>query len=331
MLIDAYLRQINYLRLSITDRCNFRCQYCMAEDMTFTPRQNALNADEFVKISRCLVELGIRKIRVTGGEPLVHPDFQAIILGLSKIQDLQTLAITTNGALLSKHIDAIAQANVGQLNISLDSLNPQRFAHISRTGQLEPVLEGISAAVAAGIPRIRLNVVLQKAVNTDEVIPLIEFAIEKNIHIAFIEEMPLGEIKRSETYQPHDTVIDRLKTHYGLIPKVKTNPTAGPARYYSVVGKNSVAGKQTEVGFISPNSCNFCKHCNRIRLTHEGRLLLCLGHETGLDLKPWLREQNEQALQEAIVQSIEKKPERHFFNVYDDSPQLIRFMNMTGG
>ena len=328
MLVDTFGRQITYVRLSVTDRCNMRCHYCMADTMQFVARDHSLALDEFLTLAQALVELGVEKIRVTGGEPLIYPEIDNLLMGLRKILRDKKLAITTNGTYLATHIETIKKSGVNQLNISLDSLIPERFKKITRVGQLSPVLAGIDAACKANIPRIRLNAVVQKGINDDEIESLIAFAIEKSVHIAFIEEMPLGLVQshsRAACYLSHEELIQKLAQQYHWLPCVGRVDHAGPARYYLIPGTH------TQVGFISPHSCNFCHQCNRIRLTHEGRILYCLGHEKGVDVKTLLRQQGVAAVKQALISGMQNKPERHVFNIMDDQPQLVRFMNSTGG
>ena len=328
MLVDTFGRQVTYVRLSVTDRCNMRCHYCMADTMQFVARQNSLLPDEFLALAQAFVELGVQKIRVTGGEPLIYSDIDYLLLGLGKTLQGKTLAITTNGTYLETHIETLKKSGLTQLNVSLDSLIPERFKKITRVGQLAPVLAGIDAACKIGIPRIRLNAVVQKGVNDDEIESLIDFAITKNIHIAFIEEMPLGHIhshSRSDCYLSHEQLIAQLQQRYRWMPSVGRNEHAGPARYYWIPGTN------TQVGFISPHSCNFCHQCNRIRLTHEGFILYCLGHTKGVDVKTLLRTEGIHAVKIKLMENIQHKPEKHLFNIAEDQPQLVRFMNATGG
>ncbi len=328
MLVDTFGRQVTYVRLSVTDRCNMRCHYCMTDKMQFVAREKSLTPDEFLVLAQAFVELGVQKIRVTGGEPLIYPDIDYLLLALGKILKGKNLAITTNGTYLENHIETLKESGLSQLNISLDSLIPERFKKITRVAELSPVLAGIDAACKIGIPRIRLNAVIQKGVNDDEIESLIHFAIEKRVHIAFIEEMPLGVVQshsRSACYLSHEQLISQLGKRYHWMPNVGRNQHAGPARYYWI------PGTETQVGFISPHSCNFCHQCNRIRLTHEGFILYCLGHSQGIDIKTLLRSEGIAAVKSKLISSIQHKPERHVFNIEDDQPQLVRFMNATGG
>jgi cyclic pyranopterin phosphate synthase len=330
MLIDQFGRHIDYLRVSLTDRCNFRCTYCMPEDMQFAPQRENLSSKELLLICQAFVELGVKKIRLTGGEPLIHPDFSLLLQSLSDLEGLERIAITTNGALLVDHIEALKHSKVKQLNISLDSVNPQTFAAITRVGKIAPVLAGIDAAINAGIERIRLNAVVSKGYNDTELEALVEFAIEKGVHIAFIEEMPMGKMpaySRSQRYLSNDEVKLQLSEQFNLIPQTQKLLQSGPAKYYAI------PNTQTEVGFISPHSNNFCGSCNRVRVTRKGGLVLCLGDDAAVDLRSVMRESQEplQALKNVIVNSLTIKPESHQFNVNNDDVQVLRFMNVTGG
>lgn len=326
-LIDKFGRHIDYIRLSVTDRCDFRCVYCMTEDMTFLPRSEILSLEELYQVAKAFIDLGVRKIRITGGEPLVRTDVMSLIEKLGALPGLEELLLTTNGAQLDKYAAPLKSAGVSRINISIDSLDAERFRRITRVGKLEKVLTGIDAAIAAGFDRIRLNSVIMRGYNEDEVIALTEFAIDRNIDIAFIEEMPLGEASdhdREDTTCSNDWVRKVIEERYQLVNS--TVKTAGPSRY------TQIDGKKSRVGFISPVTHNFCEDCNRVRVTVEGRLLLCLGNEHSIDLRAILRdkEYTEADLKQAIVASMDIKPERHYF--YDrDHAQPVRLMNMTGG
>jgi cyclic pyranopterin phosphate synthase len=326
-LIDRFGRRVDYVRLSVTDRCDFRCVYCMTEDMTFLPRKQILSLEELHEVGRAFTELGVRKIRLTGGEPMVRKDVMSLIENLGALDGLEELLLTTNGAQLDKYAPALKAAGVNRINISIDSLDEERFTRISRVGKLQKVLEGIDAARAAGFERIRLNSVIMRGYNEDEVLKLADYAMEREIDIAFIEEMPLGEASdhdRQDTTCSNDWVRQVITDKYELVDSAER--TAGPSRYVQVVGKNS------RIGFISPVSHNFCEDCNRVRVTVEGRLLLCLGNEHSVDLRAILRDPDKDFndLKQAIVDSMAIKPERHYF--YDkDHVQPVRLMNMTGG
>ena len=325
-LVDRFGRTVNYVRLSVTDRCDFRCVYCMAEDMTFLPRQQVLTLEEIGRLAHSFRDLGVDKIRLTGGEPLVRRDILDLVTDIGRL-GLRDFAMTTNGSHLAAQADALARAGLHRLNISLDSLDPERFQRITRTGNLAQVIDGIDAARAADFRGIKLNVVVMKGRNDDEIPALVDFAVGRGLDISFIEEMPLGHITehdRGESFCSSAEVRSAIERHYPLFPS--TSQSGGPARYYRI------ANSPTRVGFISPHSHNFCGDCNRVRVTVEGRLLLCLGNEHSVDLKPLLRGHpgNDLHLRKALVKAMDLKPERHHFDPNGDV-QIVRFMNMTGG
>lgn len=326
LLEDTFGRKIEYLRLSITDRCDFRCVYCMAEDMTFVPRKEVLTLEELERVALAFVDLGVRKIRVTGGEPLVRNDALSLLQKLGNIGQLDELCITTNGSQLKTMAKPLADAGVKRINVSLDSLQPERFAKMTRHGNLNTVLEGLESARLAGFERIKINAVLMQNYNLDETIDLATYALERNFDISFIEEMPLGEIdshSRGSEFISSDDVNRLLSQRFALTPS--RFKTGGPSRYWSVDGYTA------KIGFISPHSNNFCSDCNRVRVTAEGRLLLCLGNEHSVDLKHILRKnEGDQELKHAIVRAMNIKPEQHEFNLHEE-PQILRFMNATGG
>ncbi len=325
-LTDRFGRTVNYVRLSVTDRCDFRCVYCMAEDMTFLPRQQVLTLEEIARIARTFAELGTEKIRLTGGEPLVRKDILELVKEIGHY-GLRDFAMTTNGSQLPTMAEDLRRAGLHRLNISLDSLDQDKFRRITRTGRLSRVLDGIEAARAAGFRRIKLNTVVLRGRNDEEVPALVDFARRKGVDITFIEEMPLGEITehdRGEAFCSSDEVRSIIRQHHELIPT--TVDTGGPARYYRIPGSN------TRVGFISPHSHNFCATCNRVRVTVEGRLLLCLGNEHSVDLRRILRGNpvSDDKLRKTIIDAMDLKPEKHHFDLNGDV-QILRFMNMTGG
>lgn len=326
-LIDRFNRQVNYVRLSVTDRCDFRCVYCMAEEMTFVPRAEILTLEEMQLIARAFVELGVTKIRLTGGEPLVRHNVMSLIESIGELDGLEELTLTTNGSQLEKYSRRLHQHGLKRINISLDSLDPKRFRRITRTGDLQQVLRGIDTAIATGFNRIKLNAVILKGRNEDEILDLVDFARSKTIDISFIEEMPLGlidEYDRALSFCSSDEVRDIVASQYPLTPS--TDSTGGPSQYFNM------ADSESRVGFISPHSHNFCHLCNRVRVTVEGRLLLCLGNEHSVDLRQILRANPGQVdpVKNAIVDAMELKPERHYFDL-DEEPQIVRFMNTTGG
>ena len=306
-LIDRFGRKVSYVRMSITDRCDFRCVYCMDEEMTFMPREQLLNLEEIVSLLTAFAELGVEKIRVTGGEPLVRRDVDWLFKELGQLKEstaLKELTITTNGSQLPKYADGLVASGVDRINISLDSLKADRFKALTRTGNLDTVLAGIESAKQAGFKRIKLNAVIMKGRNEDEIVDLARFAIDNDLDISYIEEMPLGHVthERGESYCSSDEVKSALEAAFDL--KVSQANTGGPSRYYQVVGTN------TKVGFISPHSHNFCESCNRVRVTTEGRLLLCLGQEHSVDLRAIMRQYpgDQSRLKQAIIDSMEIKP-----------------------
>jgi len=326
-LTDRFGRTVNYVRLSVTDRCDFRCVYCMAEDMTFLPRQQILSLEEIARVARNFVALGTEKIRLTGGEPLVRNGILDLVSEIGGY-GLRDFAMTTNGSQLSTMAEPLRKAGLKRLNISLDSLDAEKFHRITRTGKLNHVLEGIDAAIEAGFEGIKLNTVVMKGGNDDEVPGLVDFARRKGIDITFIEEMPLGEISdhdRGQVLCTSDEVRSIIEQRHPLIPTPEDS--GGPARYYRMDDSN------TRVGFISPHSHNFCATCNRVRVTVEGRLLLCLGNEHSMDLREVLRgagADSDEPLRQAIISAMDLKPERHHFSTNGDV-EILRFMSMTGG
>lgn len=318
---------MTYVRISVTDRCDFRCVYCMSEDMTFLPRSEVLSLEELYFVGRAFAELGVTKIRITGGEPLVRKNVLWLMRQLGALPQLRELVLTTNGSQLERMAPALRAAGVRRINVSLDSLDGERFRRITRVGDLDKVLRGISAALRAGFERIKINSVILKNRNHDEVIDLVQFAIDREIDISFIEEMPLGVIgdhDRAEAYYSSDQIKHDLERVFTLVPTTET--TGGPSRYYRL------AGTESRVGFISPHSHNFCESCNRVRLTTEGRLLLCLGQEHSLDLRQILRDRpnDAESLKRAIIDSMNIKPKGHDFDL-SRKPVILRHMSVTGG
>jgi len=325
-LVDRFGRRVEYIRLSVTDRCDFRCVYCMAEEMQFLPRHEVLSLEELYFVARAFVELGVNKIRLTGGEPLVRRGILTLVEQLGQLP--AELLITTNGSQLAGMAADLKRAGVDRLNISLDSLQDDKFKRLTRTGRLSQVLAGIDAAIAAGFERIKLNAVVLKGRNDDEVLDLIAFARRKGLDITFIEEMPLGAITehdRAEAYCSSDELLQLIQPVYPLIDS--TEKTGGPSHYYRM------SDSESRIGFISPHSHNFCSECNRVRMTVEGRLLLCLGNEHSMDLRQVIRDHpgDIEVLKQHLIRAMDLKPEQHYFDLDDDTPQIVRFMNMTGG
>jgi len=326
-LTDRFGRRIHYVRLSITDRCDLRCVYCMSEDMKFLPRNQLLTLEEMARLGRCFSELGVTRIRITGGEPLVRRNAIWLFERLGEIPGIHDLALTTNGSQLRQHAQALKNAGVKRINISLDSLKPERFRRITRLGDIDKTLDGIEAAIRCGFERIKLNSVILKNRNHDEILDLTRFAIDQGIDLSFIEEMPLGVIAdhdRAEAYYPSDAIRRDLEQAFELLPTTET--TGGPSKYYRI------AGTETRVGFISPHSHNFCGDCNRVRVTAEGRLLLCLGQEHSVDLRRALRANpcDDAPVKQTIVSAMDLKPRGHDFNL-SGQPLVLRHMNVTGG
>ncbi|WP_303290900.1 GTP 3',8-cyclase MoaA [Marinobacter sp. SS5-14b] len=325
-LTDRFGRTVNYVRLSVTDRCDFRCVYCMAEEMTFLPRAKILSLEEIARVARSFVSLGTEKIRLTGGEPLVRKGILDLVREIGHY-GLRDFAMTTNGSHLPEMAEELRKGGLHRLNISLDSLDPEKFHAVTRTGKLPQVLEGIEAARDAGFRNIKLNTVVMKGRNDEEIPDLIEFARARQLDITFIEEMPLGEISehdRGLALCTSEEVRSIIRQHHDL--EHTGDDTGGPARYYRMPGSD------IRVGFISPHSHNFCATCNRVRVTVEGRLLLCLGNEHSVDLLGVLRAHpdNDEVLRETIIKAMDLKPERHHFSSNGDV-EILRFMNMTGG
>ncbi|MBI2307595.1 MAG: GTP 3',8-cyclase MoaA [Rhodocyclales bacterium] len=325
-LIDKYGRHITYIRLSITDRCDFRCTYCMAEEMEFLPREQVLSLEECLRVVRTFVGLGVTKVRITGGEPLVRRNVLWLLERIAALDGLRELVLTTNGSQLERYAPDLRNAGVKRLNVSLDTLRADRFKAITRIGDLDKVLRGIDAAVAAGFTRTKLNTVMMRGTNDDEFVDLVRYAVARDLNISFIEEMPLGDVGhgRSNTYFSTDEGLALLSSLFDLVPTVET--TGGPARYWRI------PGSETRVGFISPHSHNFCDSCNRVRITAQGELYPCLGQNDAMSLMPLLRAGDDDApLREAIVRSMGIKPKEHNFTEQLDAPKVVRFMSMTGG
>lgn len=326
-LIDRFGRRITYLRLSVTDRCDLRCVYCMGPEVQFLDRAQILSLEELLEVIRAFVALGVSKVRLTGGEPLVRPNLLWLIRQATPLPGLQELVLTTNGTQLATLARQIREAGVRRINISLDTLRPERFARITGKDRLAQVLAGIEAALEAGFERIKLNAVILRHRNHDEVNDLVDYAVARGINISFIEEMPLGVVgdhDRAEVFYSSDQIHADLAPRFTLVPT--TEATGGPARYFRI------PGTETRVGFISPHSHNFCGDCNRVRVTAAGRLLLCLGQDHSLDLLPLLRAAPgvQQRLRQQLLAAMHIKPAGHEFQVGVGVP-LRRHMNLTGG
>jgi GTP 3',8-cyclase len=326
-LVDRFGRHVTYVRISVTDRCDFRCVYCMSEKMTFLPREKVLTLEEIAAIARAFSELGVWKVRITGGEPLVRRNVQWLFKEIGAMPGVRELVLTTNGSQLPHMAGDLRAAGVRRINISLDSLRPDKFRRITRVGDLGVVMNGIQAAQDAGFDRVKINSVILRNRNHDEVNDLVQFAVDRGMDITFIEEMPLGTIDdhdRAEAYYSSDEVRRDVETRYTLIATTET--TGGPSRYFRIPNTD------TRVGFISPHSHNFCESCNRVRVTVRGRLLLCLGQEHSVDLMRVLRAHpgDAQRLKQSIVDAMQIKPKGHDFDL-TRAPNIARHMNVTGG
>jgi len=327
-LIDRFGRQITYLRISVTDRCDFRCVYCMAEDMTFLPKKEVLSFEEIEAIASAFIARGTNKIRLTGGEPLVRRDIMDLVqtLGGQIGRGLEELTITTNGSQLAKHAEGLFAAGVRRLNVSLDTLDAARFKTITRRGRLPDVIAGIEAAQAVGL-KIKINMVAMRGVNDDEIEPMMQWAHGQGMGLTLIEGMPLGEvgIDRVDLYLPLRELRDRLAQKYTLEKLDQT--TGGPARYARVAETGGI------LGFITPMSHNFCESCNRVRLTATGQLYMCLGQDDQLNLRDVLRNEGVEGLDAALDRAMLLKPKGHDFVIDRAQPQpaLQRHMSVTGG
>jgi len=329
-LIDPFKRQIDYLRVSVTDRCDLRCVYCMAEDMTFLPKSDVLSLEELDRICSTFVSLGVKKLRLTGGEPLVRKNIMWLINRLSRhlhTGDLEELTLTSNGTQLEKYAQDLASAGVKRINVSLDTLDADKFSKITRWGNLDQVFNGLAAANKAGI-KVKINTVALKGVNDDELDSLLIWCGERGFDITFIEVMPMGEIgeERIDQYLPLSMVRAKLAENWTL--NNTTYQTGGPARYFDIVETGQ------RLGFITPLTHNFCEMCNRVRLTCTGTLYMCLGQEDAADLRAHIRSSDDdETLIEAIKEAISRKPKGHDFIIdrRNNQPSVNRHMSVTGG
>jgi len=323
-LIDPFGRRIEYVRLSVTDRCDLRCRYCMPVGFRdFEEPAHWLTHDEIERVIGAFGRLGTRRVRVTGGEPLVRKNLPELAGRLAALPGIEDLSLSTNATRLDKHGQALFDAGVSRINVSLDTLKPERFRAITQ-GKLEKVIGGLMAAKRAGFHPIKINMVVMKGVNDDEVQDMVDFCIEHDFTLRFIETMPVGETGRAATdqYISLQDVKARLAEHYELLPGMM--PGGGPARYVQV------AGTDLRIGFITPISQHFCETCNRVRLSVDGTLYMCLGQEESYPLRELLRASISDAeLEQHIIKAIALKPERHEFN--EKPEQVLRFMSMTGG
>jgi cyclic pyranopterin phosphate synthase len=324
-LIDNFGRRITYVRLSVTDRCDLRCRYCMAERMQFLPRREILTLEEMVALSDILIARGVRKIRLTGGEPLVRKGVMGLVTALGQRvgTGLDELVLTTNGTRLERFASELHDAGIQRINVSLDSRRPERFGHITRGGDLNQVLRGIDAALTAGL-MVKINMVALAGINEDEIEDMLRWCAAMAVDLTLIETMPLGEVEEDRTahYLPLDAVKRRLEERFTLVPSTKR--TGGPSRYYDVPELRS------RIGFITPLTNNFCEGCNRIRIAATGTVYGCLGHDHKIELRDALRSGGAQAVDELLDRLLAAKPRRHDFRI-GGAPAVARHMSVTGG
>jgi len=328
-MLDPFGRAVSYLRVSVTDRCNYRCNYCMSEDMTFLPRKDLLSLEELQRISQIFIDLGVSKIRITGGEPLVRRDIMSLFQNMgSRLGDgLEELTLTTNGALLERYAEELLESGVKRVNVSLDTLNEKRFKELTRLGDFQEVIRGIEAAAKVGL-KIKINTVALKGINDDEFDALVQWCGDRGFDLTFIESMPMGDIGqlRDDHFLALDEIKKQLASNWTLTRS--TLNTGGPSSYMEV------AETGQRIGFITPYSHNFCESCNRVRLTCTGVLYLCLGQDDATDLRQPLREgASDHELKAIILEAIARKPKGHDFNEMRlaDGAQVVRFMSTTGG
>ena len=326
-LVDSFGRTISYLRISVTDRCDLRCRYCMAEEMTFLPKAALLSLEEIAIIAERFIARGITKIRLSGGEPLVRRDVAELVrrLGHHIGAGLDELTMTTNGTRLAEHADALVSAGIRRINVSLDSLDPAIFRHITRHGDVAQVIDGIFAAKRAGLA-IKINMVALKGLNEDEIAPMLDWCGANGFDLSLIETMPMGAIDedRADRFLPLTKVFDDLSKSFDL--SRDDHRSGGPARYWRV------GSHGTRLGLISPLTANFCDGCNRVRLTTEGKLYMCLGQDDQVDLKAVLRAEGAEGLDAALDTAMRLKPARHDFRIAPGgAPAVARHMSVTGG
>lgn len=329
-IIDPFGRHVSYLRISVTDRCDFRCHYCMSEDMTFLPKSDVLSLEELDRLCSAFVRKGVKKLRITGGEPLVRRNIISLFQSLGRHLDngdLEELTLTTNGSQLAKYADELVECGVRRINVSIDTLDAEKFRRITRWGKLDKVLEGIAAAKKAGLS-IKINTVALKDFNESEFDKLLKWCGDEGFDLTLIETMPMGDIggDRIDQYLPLSTVRERLETKWSLtdIPY----RSGGPARYVKVTDTGQ------KLGFITPLTHNFCESCNRVRLTCTGTLYMCLGQDDAADLRTPLRKSEaDEILEAAIDEAIGRKPKGHDFVIERgrSGPAVARHMSVTGG
>ena len=329
MLVDPFKRKISYIRISVTDRCDFRCTYCMSEEMQFLPKKDLLSLEELERLSSVFIELGVKKIRITGGEPLVRKNILQLFNSIGKKigSGLEELTVTTNGSQLERYAKNLFKNGVKRINISLDTLDKNKFKLVTRTGDFNKVIRGINAAKEAGM-KIKINTVALKGINDNEILNLVNWCGENKFGLTFIEVMPMGEIgeKRADQYMPLTDVKSLIQTKYSL----SDDPlkTGGPARYVHCHETDQ------KIGFITPHTHNFCETCNRVRITCTGVMYMCLGQEDKVDLKKPLRKsENNELLKETIYEAISRKPKGHDFDIErkQDEKFVPRHMSVTGG
>ncbi len=327
LMTDGLGRRISYLRISVTDRCDLRCRYCMAEKMQFLPKNQVLTLEEIALLADLFIARGITKIRLTGGEPLVRRDIGDLVhrIGRHIGAGLEELTLTTNGTRLADHAAMLVDAGVRRINVSLDSRDPDRFAHVTRGGNIDQVFAGLAAARAAGLA-VKINMVALKGVNDDEILPMLRWCGEEGFDLTLIETMPLGDTgeDRTDHYLPLNHVADLIRAQHALTPL--SHRTGGPARYHAVEGMG------IKLGLITPLTQNFCADCNRIRMTCEGKIFMCLGHEDHVDFKAALREGGLPAVEPLIDRALRLKPAAHDFRIgAGEGAATQRHMSVTGG
>lgn len=325
-MIDGLGRRITYVRISVTDRCDLRCRYCMAETMKFLPRKDILTLEEIIELADIFIDRGVKRIRLTGGEPLVRRgiDFLVEQLGRRVGRGLDELTLTTNGTQLSRHAQMLWDSGIRRINVSLDSRDPERFRHVTRRGELSQVLDGIGRSAKAGL-KIKINMVALRGVNEDEIGSMLSWCASMGYDLTLIETMPLGEVEEDRTrhYLPLSEVRARLEREFGLIPSLAR--TGGPARYFEVDGMN------VRLGFITPLTNNFCDGCNRIRIAATGTVYGCLGHDQKVELRELLRNGSSESIDHALDHLLAGKPKGHQFRIDGGRPAVERHMSVTGG
>jgi len=329
MLIDSFQRKISYIRVSVTDRCDFRCNYCMSEDMKFLPKKDVLSLEELDRLCNTFIDLGVKKLRITGGEPLVRKNIMQLFNSLGKKlgKGLEELTLTTNASQLDRYAKDLFNSGVRRINISLDSLDKSKFKTITRYGDFDKVIKGIMTAKKVGL-KIKINAVALKGINDNEILKLVNWCGENKFSLTFIEVMPMGEIgeKRIDQYMELTEVKNLIQTKYSITKDPLR--TAGPATYVHCHETDQ------KIGFITPHTHNFCELCNRVRITCTGEMYMCLGQQDKADLKTPLRKsENNQLLKDAIYEAITRKPKGHDFIINREKEEKFvpRHMNVTGG